>query len=101
MNQTEFRKWCSGMCVLVCDCASYLQLVGVVELLDLDNNLAETGQIGGQVLLNQALVGSQLGVKVSTVRASFHSHLWVEGEVWVSVCVCMSDGHHGIRARVK
>lgn len=63
------------MCVFVCDCGAYLQLVGSVELLDLDNNLAETGQPGSQVLLNQALVRSQLGVKVSAVRASLHSHL--------------------------
>lgn len=64
--------------VCVCDCVSYLQLFGDVELLDLDNNLAEAGQPGSQVLLNQALIGSQLGVKVSTVRASLHCHLWVE-----------------------
>lgn len=46
------------MCVFECDCGAYLQLVSSVELLDLDNNLAETGQPGSQVLLNQALVRS-------------------------------------------
>ena len=55
----------------------FVQVVGSVESLDILNNLAETGQIDSQVLLDQALVRSQLGVKVSAVRASRHGHLGI------------------------
>ena len=46
-----------------------------VELLDVDNNLTESTQVGREILLDKSLIRAQLGVEVGAVRASLHGHL--------------------------
>ena len=52
-----------------------LNLDGSVELLDVDDNLAKSSQVGREILLDKSLVTSQLGVKVGAVWAGLHGHL--------------------------